>query len=88
MGKRGFHLSQWPFLFHISGADETVSVTLVYPGNRVFAFVCSLGCTLAQTAIIQGTKGIIQVNSLYVYFIYSLYIILVPVIVNPHVPFV
>ncbi len=52
------------FLFCILGADETVSVTFVYPGNRVFAFVCSLACNLAQTGIIQGTKGIIEVYTM------------------------
>ncbi len=55
------------FLSCVLGADETVSVTLVYPGNRVFAFVCSLACNLAQTAIIQGTNGMIQVHAMYKY---------------------
>ncbi len=52
------------YVFGISGADETVSVTLVYPGNRVFACVCSLACNLAQTGVIQGTEGIIQVDTM------------------------
>ncbi len=55
----------------VLGADETVSVTFLYPGNRVFAFVCSLACNLAQTAIIQGTKGIIQVYNMYMYCKYT-----------------
>ena len=46
------------------GLDETVSVTLVFPGNRMLTYLCSMVCELTQTAAIHGTKGTIQVHKM------------------------
>ncbi|XP_004067347.1 trans-1,2-dihydrobenzene-1,2-diol dehydrogenase [Oryzias latipes] len=44
-----------------SGVDETVVVTLKYPGSRLAVFTCSAGVQLPNEAVIAGTKGTIKV---------------------------
>lgn len=53
----GHHL-----LVFVEGVDETVVVTLKYPGSRLAVFTCSAGVQLPNEAVIAGTKGTIKVG--------------------------
>lgn len=50
---------------HETGVDDTVSVLLQYPGGLHGSFTCSISSDLPNTAYVNGTKGMAQIDKLW-----------------------